>query len=472
MSTFHQWTKRAAAVFVSGLTVAAASQSVALFDTGTKAAAELRELNDRLGSFAPHPVVIMDRDWFHMNSAVQNLDLAEGESYKEKSELARGYFREKLGRDLIPALAWMFYKEIHSSVEQALPHGYEGSKFYLGGDESGNYCVLYPGRRDLDNERLTKYMIDYSRSSYGSLYGAEVKPVLSFEEHVRLTDYHEFSHCLDDKYMMAYMKGQIPEGQGFFDNRARIELKAEILGILLMVKFEGATDLALRRSRERFLDSWFRGRTLIRNASDPMNAQAGATYAFGLALESLQREIDLRGVDTVKNSAVPELISLADELVEKTVMTPEQRRFLAEALLDPQKASESASGGPFVNAYIGKVAVALSILTGGKLSPEKIRRTVLSERPEGSGEQLGFPELEVAGEERAKAVAELSARIGELRSGPSVEDSVSAYARLMDLLSERIRTGSERERLKALQEARLLPEALKRLLHGTDPRGR
>src|SRR5690606_22256842 len=108
-----------------------------------------------LASFAPHPVVIMDRDWFHMNSAIQNLGPGGDDNYKEKSELARDYFREKLGRDLMPALAWMFYKDIHSGVEQALPHGYEGSKLYLSCDTSGNYCVLYPGRRDLDNDRQT-----------------------------------------------------------------------------------------------------------------------------------------------------------------------------------------------------------------------------------------------------------------------------------------------------------------------------
>lgn len=428
----------------------------------SKDAREMARLRNLVKDEVPFPIVILNRQALQVNLAIQKRRHPGIPEHRLKSEIVQAEVKKQSGLQLHPGLGESYYNEIESNLELAMIHGYDYSRFSISDDTTGKFCMLYPGRRDLDNERLSRFVTDFRPESYQSLAQLKLKPILSRQEHIHLADLHEFSHCIDDHYFVEYLEGRVKGSGPYFENRARIELKAEVLGILLMTKYEGAKDLARRRSQERYLDSWFRGRNVAVSSGDETGLYSGATYAFGPALEHLQNEIDRLGPARLQQFSTSELIGLAERVVEAAVLDFSQMTALTEAYLNPERALTRSPQSDFIKNYLGKVADSLLAVTQSGLNKKQVIETIIQNKSVPNSTIISFPEVDAMDEATTRRVLrDIAPYFHEVRQ---LDHLLTRLGKIEDNLAQQIESSQEHERVQAMQQYRVLPQAFAQAL--------
>lgn len=427
-----------------------------IIDLQTEASKHFRKLQKRFQPISFQPLVIIDRASFKYNVALNGLRPGLEKNYKEKYNLMRRLFLDELDWLLKPVEGWAFYEQVYTGDVQALPHGYMYSRFQAGFERSPKkeFCIVYPGHRELANEKLTTSMVSYNSATYGSLYSSNTKlkteNILTRKEHMHLNDYHEIAHCLDRKFNHAFQTGRASESD-VPKNAFQRELFAETLGLLFMIKYEGATThLIERRVHERYLYSWFAGRVAISSAMSDYEAMTGLTYAMAPALESLIQTLNEKTVTVLRQMSDEELLVLATKFTKDNTLSEEESLELIHAYKKPQ----SVTAGSFADKYIKSVVSSYEKLFSNQWSKGEIRSFIETENP-----KLHIPSHTLSESEKKRN----EQIIDKLMTMNLRENYLEGYNEIL----LQLKSSDSKESILAEKKLRLMPQALYKSLNSS-----
>ena len=264
------------------------------------------KLQQNQAQFNNYPIVILDRDELGWRFATQ--DAFADEDLRIK--ILQQFIEERTGHQasFFEAQACEPYITLMPDAALALPINDYTS-------EGPQLCAVFPpsanNSQRILNERIMGFMIpnifDHTNFEY-------VIPRMEHEPMLKYSLYHELSHCLDNRYLLASNPGMsdIHKAESFADSMA-----------LLMLAQEGYKKLGKNRSMHRALYSRFAGPYFAAHPElsmgSPTVMYGGAIYFLSYSLDAAQKFINWHPFK-LKKMSIEDLRLKTYSIVEKNAV--------------------------------------------------------------------------------------------------------------------------------------------------------
>ena len=260
----------------------------------------IAQLQRRFGSIKENrPIVIVDRDELQVQQSITGKNL---------NQIVEDFLEKHSGLDFSSNDADFIRRYYETEARVSIP-------LYYGTPEE--VCVVLPsspnGNAHQEAHRLLRWSYFKNVPEYQN---KKVKHILSKEIASKLSDYHEISHCLDDKYMV-----ELNTGFAYFDEGCihKSEIFAEVHGMLLLAQ-DGHNQVGPIRSLYRLLGSFVGGRysSLLGPRLDMNEISWGTVYSIYRSVDVAQEYIDSYGIS---GSSLQETTEMALQITENTALS-------------------------------------------------------------------------------------------------------------------------------------------------------
>lgn len=325
-----------------------AAQEIKIRAPNTAHSRAMEEFAGRFNAEDPDvKVVVVDRDWFQLNAALNN---ASTVNLSQMMRLAEQYVQEKAGVKLAPADYRRIAEYVRAENINSLPLRVT-EQDSSGKETQRNVCFVFPYSVDQNaEEQLRQYVLNLSPEIHGLFAHAplnkNIRPLLQRE----YGNIHEATHCYDI-FTAQGMRigdrtiGSVPE---LMLLRHKSEMTADVMPSLYFASRYGVTDLGAERSRLRIVGSALGGPLSYRVPglySATGGQFSGFIYSVQAGLNAAQKEITRRA-DRMKNMSFREILDLAQRVTVENSLGENEALgslFLWDSRYDQDKLNDMAA---------------------------------------------------------------------------------------------------------------------------------
>jgi hypothetical protein len=282
--------------------------------TMTTHSATVSEYNSIFARVGPHSqIVFIDRDDITRRMAQMPRGLTRDIAMQKAVE---DYILDRTGLRLPGDYTTVLAEGIAGGSGQALPVSYKKKD-----DSTDSVCIVTGQNPDVSAQSYQQRIMGLYQGAYDDLRAHPNLRALDPSVSQRFTDYHELGHCMDNTYIMAFLKD--PESHHNLDREINLTHKAEIFAEVfaaLMLARDGETDVAGKRADQRLVGMATNGYLLSQMAGwDQLEKYVGFIYALHEGLWDAQRNIDRVGHDRIKLMSPQQLADLAHQITEQDI---------------------------------------------------------------------------------------------------------------------------------------------------------
>jgi hypothetical protein len=273
------------------------------------------DLNRRFGKAGPHnQILFIDRDDIARRMAQMPRGTARETALQKAVE---DYVLERTGLRLPESFSDTIAQGIIGGGGQSLSIAFQRAA------GAGSLCMVTGQNPDLSAKAYQQGIMGLYEGIHDDFRNRPMLRQLSPEVSEKFTDYHELGHCMDDRYIMTFLKN--PDSRNDPETLINMthqgEAFAEVFATLMLAR-EGHADVAGIRADQRLISIATNGYLATQlSAGDDFAKYIGFVYALHEVLWDAQREIERLGSAGLTAMSPQDVVRLAQQITERNVMS-------------------------------------------------------------------------------------------------------------------------------------------------------